>query len=98
MKNASINATFAISCTQREPKPKILLRWKLQQEKLSISNQHSPKNKGWYETSVQEAGYKSGHVVILEEEIHSILNRRNTEGTWDGILKLPQRRMGQITI
>ncbi len=43
------------------------------------------KTKGWYELSVQEVGLKTGHAVIFEKEIHSILNHKNTEGTWDGL-------------
>lgn len=40
--------------------------------------------KGWYETSAQNAGYMAGHSVVLEEEIHNILNHKNTEGLWNG--------------
>ena len=29
---------------------------------------------------------KNGHKVILEKEDHSILNHKNTEGTWDDML------------
>ena len=42
--------------------------------------------KGYYETMVQDVGYKSGHKVILEKEVHNIYKKRNTEGTWDGML------------
>lgn len=41
--------------------------------------------KGWYETAAQNAGYKSGHSVILEAEDHTMLNKKNTEGLWDGL-------------
>ena len=41
------------------------------------------KSKGHYEKSAQEIGYQNGEIVILEEEIHSVLNQRNTEGTWN---------------
>lgn len=41
--------------------------------------------KGWYETVVQNAGFRHGHEVILEKEDHTILNKRNIEGTWDGM-------------
>ena len=43
-------------------------------------------NKGWYEKSVQDIGFKEGHKVILEEEIHTIQGKKNTEGTWDDML------------
>ena len=39
--------------------------------------------KGWYEKTVQDVGFKEGHKVILEEEIHTIQRKKNTEGTWD---------------
>lgn len=42
------------------------------------------KNKGWYEKEVLNAGYKSGHSVILEKEDHSVMYQRNVEGMWDG--------------
>ena len=42
--------------------------------------------KGWYERSVQNIGFNEGHKVILEEEIHTIQGKRNTEGTWDDML------------
>lgn len=41
--------------------------------------------KGWYETVVQNAGFRHGHEVILEKEDHTILNKRNIEGTWNGM-------------
>lgn len=44
------------------------------------------KNKGWYESTVQQIGFKNGHKVILEKEIHSVLNKKNTEGTWNDTL------------
>lgn len=44
------------------------------------------KKKGWYEESAQDVGYKNGHKVILEKEDHTILNKKNTEGTWDDML------------
>ena len=44
------------------------------------------KKKGWYETSVQKIGFEHGHKVVLEKENHSILNHKNTEGTWDNLL------------
>lgn len=44
------------------------------------------KKKGWYETKAQEVGYKNGHKVILEKENHAVMNKKNTEGTWDGKL------------
>lgn len=44
------------------------------------------KKKGWYETTTQNVACKNGHKVILEKEDHSILNHKNTEGTWDDML------------
>ena len=41
------------------------------------------KNKGWYETTAQDVGYRNGHKVILEKETHSVIHQKNTEGTWD---------------
>lgn len=43
------------------------------------------KRKGWYETAVQDAGYDTGHRVILDKEDHTRMKVRNTEGTWDGM-------------
>lgn len=40
---------------------------------------------GVYEKEVQKAGYKYGHSVILEKEDGSVIGKRNTEGTWDGL-------------
>jgi len=40
--------------------------------------------KGWYETAVQEVGYNAGNSVILGEEAHNILNRKSTDGLWNG--------------
>lgn len=42
--------------------------------------------KGWYEEKVRDVGFKEGNSVILKEEIHTIQNKRNTEGTWNGML------------
>ncbi len=42
------------------------------------------KEKGWYERAVLNAGYESGHSVILEKEDHSVMHQRNVEGVWDG--------------
>lgn len=41
-------------------------------------------NKGWYEQHVQTTGYQNGHSIILEKEIHTIKNKRNVEGLFDG--------------
>lgn len=43
------------------------------------------KNKGWYEKTVQETGYRYGHSVILEKEIHNIEGQKNVEGIFDGL-------------
>lgn len=42
------------------------------------------KKKGWYETTVQQAGFDAGNSVVLEKEVHNILNKKNTEGLWNG--------------
>ena len=39
--------------------------------------------KGWYEEHVQTTGYKNGHSIILEKEIHTIKNKSNVEGPFD---------------
>lgn len=41
-------------------------------------------DKGWYEQHVQTTGYQNGHSIILEKEIHTIKNKRNVEGLFDG--------------
>ena len=41
------------------------------------------KTKGWYETLVQEVGYKNGHSGILEEEPQNIYKKKSCEGIWD---------------
>ncbi len=38
-----------------------------------------------YETMAQNAGFNSGHAVILEKEVHSVYKKRNCEGTWDSL-------------
>ncbi len=43
------------------------------------------KDKGWYETSIQEAGYKNGHSVVLEEEPQNIYKKKSCEGLWDNL-------------
>lgn len=43
------------------------------------------KYKGWYETEVQDIGFRHGHSVILQEEIHTRQWVKNTEGLWDGM-------------
>ena len=40
---------------------------------------------GKYERSVQKAGYRTGHSVILEKEYGDVIGQRFTEGTWDGM-------------
>ena len=43
------------------------------------------KKKGWYETAVQDAGFKEGHSVILEKEPQNVYGKRSTEGLWNGM-------------
>ena len=42
------------------------------------------RQKGWYEKAVQDVGYKSGHSVILEEEIQNVYRQKSCEGLFDG--------------
>lgn len=42
------------------------------------------RQKGWYEKAVQDVGYKSGHSVILEEEIQNVYRQKSCEGIFDG--------------
>ena len=41
--------------------------------------------KGWYETTVQDAGFKNGHSVILGAEPQNVYKHKWCEGTWDKI-------------
>ena len=43
------------------------------------------KRKGWYETAAQNAGYSTGHRVILEDEPQDIYKKRSCEGLWNGL-------------
>lgn len=42
------------------------------------------KNKGWYEETVRNIGYKHGHTVVLEKEQQDEFQKRHCEGLWDG--------------
>lgn len=42
--------------------------------------------KGWYETTVQDVGFKNGHSVILGAEPQNVYKHKWCEGAWD---KLP---------
>lgn len=48
-------------------------------------NHNFEKRGGKYEKSVQIAGYRNGHEVILENELGQGFGERFTEGTWDGL-------------
>lgn len=53
---------------------------------MSTHKEHNlDKKRGWYETTVQKAGFDAGHCVVLGREDHTKLNVRNTDGTWDGL-------------
>ena len=41
------------------------------------------KGKGWYETTIQDVGYKYGHSVILEKEPQNVYKGKSCEGFWD---------------
>lgn len=49
-----------------------------------INHSHLKDEAIQWEKTVQEVGFRYGHVVILEEERQDIPNRKNTDGTWDG--------------
>lgn len=51
--------------------------------KASHIGHNFDKKGGVYELHVQEAGFKSGHAVILENEQNHKYKVRHTEGTWD---------------
>ena len=52
--------------------------------KATHINHNFDKEKGWYEQKVQDAGFKNGHAVILENEPQNIFKQRSCEGLWDG--------------
>lgn len=54
--------------------------------KATHSEHNIDKEKGWYETKVQEIGFQQGHSVILEKESGKGIGERYTEGSWDGSL------------
>lgn len=43
------------------------------------------KDKGWYETTIQDVGYKHGHSVILEDEPQNVYKGKSCEGLWDNL-------------
>lgn len=43
------------------------------------------KDKGWYETTIQDVGYKYGHSVILEKEPQNVYKGKSCEGFWDAL-------------
>ena len=52
--------------------------------KATHTNHNFDKQGGRYEIHVQNAGFKAGHVVILENELGTTIGEWFTEGTWDG--------------
>lgn len=52
--------------------------------KATHSGHNFNKRKGWYETTVQDIGYKAGHSVILGNEPQEIFRKKFPDGTWDG--------------
>ena len=52
--------------------------------KASHFGHNFDKKGGVYELQVQNAGYKAGHAVILENEKNGDVGQRFTEGLWDG--------------
>lgn len=52
----------------------------------ALHSQHNiDSDKGWYETFVQDIGYRNGHKVILESETGKGIGKNYTEGTWDNL-------------
>lgn len=52
----------------------------------ALHRQHNiDSDKGWYETFVQDIGYRNGHKVILESETGKGIGKSYTEGTWDNL-------------
>ena len=43
------------------------------------------KHRGWYETTVQDIGYKNGYRVVLGDESPTQYKVKNCEGTWNGL-------------
>lgn len=43
------------------------------------------KKKGWYETSIQNVGFKKGHSIILGEERPNAFKQKSCEGLWDNL-------------
>ena len=61
-------------------------RWDNGGLKAHHSGHNFDKVGGEYERHVQEAGFSSGNVVILEKEGGTVINQRYTEGLWNGSL------------
>ncbi len=59
---------------------------KLQEGGKATHKDHNfDKKKGWYETSIQNVGFKNGHSVILGEEPQNLYGEKSCEGTWDNL-------------
>lgn len=54
---------------------------KLQGGKATHKDHNFDKEKGWYETSIQNVGFKNGHSVILGEEPQNLYGEKSCEGT-----------------
>lgn len=54
--------------------------------KATHSGHNFSKDKGWYEKSVQDVGYRNGNAVVLENEPQNEYKKKSCEGTWDGTL------------
>lgn len=52
--------------------------------KANHTKHNFDKKGGKYEKHIQNAGFKAGHIVILEKEYDGSFYERFTEGTWDG--------------
>lgn len=52
--------------------------------KATHINHNFDSKKGWYESIVQEAGFKKGYSVIFTQERHDIFGKKNVEGRWNG--------------
>lgn len=66
--------------------------------KATHREQNFYKRMGWYEASVQNIGYNSGHKVILEAEPHDVFQQRSCEGLWGGKrFEVPERKQQHLT-
>lgn len=73
-----------IRCRDNDNYADVAFRWDNGGLKASHKDHNFNKSGGEYERHVQEAGYNSGHSVILESERGGDFGQRFTEGLWNG--------------